>query len=277
MKAVEAFWNAAMPKLLDFGKAIVLALVLWLVGKWLIKYIVKLFDRILEHGKVEKSVHGFLVSLVRVILKVLLILVIASTIGIETSSVLAMVGSIGLTIGLALQGSLSNFAGGVLILILKPFVVGDYIVAEGMEGTVTAVDIFYTKLLTTDNRVVILPNGALANSNVVNVSKEAIRRVDLTASVAYDSNLADVKKMLFELAAASKFLLDDAEHPIQVYVDQYADSAIILGLRFWVKKENYWDAKWEVTENMKQVFDANGVSIPFNQLDVLIKNNESKM
>lgn len=271
MDTLELFWSAAWPKIFEAAKVLVIAILFWLIGKRLIKMVLKLLGKVMEKSKMEASAKGFLLSLIKFALYGILIVVIAGTIGIETSSVIALIGSIGLTVGLALQGSLSNFAGGVLILILKPFIIGDYIVANGQEGTVTGIDIFYTKLLTVDNRAVVLPNGALANSNIVNVSKEPTRRVDLVASVAYESDVALAKKVLFELASECKFSFSDETHPIQVYVDSYGSSAISIGLRFWVKSEDYWDAKWDATEKIKETFDKNGITIPFNQLDVSIK------
>ena len=211
-------------------------------------------------------------SVLRIVLYGVLIVILAGTVGIETGSIVALLGSAGLAIGLALQGSLSNFAGGVLILILKPFRIGDYIVANGMEGTVTGIDIFYTKLLTVDNRMVVLPNGALSNSNLINVSHEPIRRVDLVASVDYASDIKKVKAILFDIGSNLEYSFEDEGHPIQVYVDTYGDSAINVGLRFWVNAEVYWDAKWAASEQIKEKFDQAGISIPFKQLDVMIKN-----
>lgn len=268
---LELFWSAAWPKMLDLGKLLIAAVLIWIIGKKIIKFALKIVKRALERGKVDDGVQSFLMSMFRIVLHGVLIVILAGTVGIETGSIIALLGSAGLAIGLALQGSLSNFAGGVLILILKPFKIGDYIVANGMEGVVTGIDIFYTKLHTTDNRAVVLPNGSLSNSNITNVTKESIRRVDLIASVAYDSDIKLVKRLLFELASGVEYLVEDEAHPVQVYVDAYGESAINFGLRFWTKTENYWLAKWEATEKMKEIFDQNQISIPYNQLDVMIK------
>ncbi len=269
---LESFLEAAWPKAFAIVKIIVVALLIWIIGKKVIKLVLKITKRALEKGKVDEGVQSFLMSLIRILLYAILIVILAGTVGIETGSVVALFGSAGLAIGLALQGSLSNFAGGVLILILKPFKIGDYIVAKGLEGTVTGIDIFYTKLLTTDNRLVVLPNGSLSNSDLVNVSHEATRRVDLVASVDYGSDIKKVKAILFDIGSNLEYSFEDEAHPIVVYVDTYGDSAINLGLRFWVKAEDYWSAKWEATEQIKDKFDAAGISIPFNQLDVMIKN-----
>ena len=269
---LESFWAAAWPKLFEIGKVIVIALLIWFIGKKVINLAIKLLKGVLEKGKLEAGVQGFLLSMARILLYGLLIVIFPGTVGIETGSLVALLGSAGLAVGLALQGSLSNFAGGVLILILKPFRIGDYIVANGLEGTVTGIDIFYTKLLTTDNRLVVLPNGALSNSNLINVTHEATRRVDLVASVDYGSDIKKVKQILFDIGSNLEYSFEDEAHPVQVYVNSYEASSIDLGLRFWVKAEDYWTAKWEATEQIKEKFDAAGISIPFNQLDVMIKN-----
>lgn len=271
--AFATFWEAAWPKVLDFGKVLLVAVLIWIIGKKIIKFALKFMKRALERGKVDDGVQSFLMSLLRIVLNGVLILILAGTVGIETGSIIALLGSAGLAIGLALQGSLSNFAGGILILILKPFRIGDYIVANGKEGTVIGIDIFYTKLRTGDNRVVVLPNGTLSNSDLINASQEPIRRVDLIASVDYESDMKTVKSLLLGIANDLAYSFkEDEEHPIQVYVDSFGDSAIHLGLRFWVNAGDYWTAKWEANEQIKMVFDKAGISIPFNQLDVMIKN-----
>lgn len=272
MEGIEIFLTAAWPKILEFCKLLILALVIWFIGKKLIKAVLALTKKAMEKSKLDASVASFLLSIEKVALYVVLVVTIAGTVGIQTTSVITVLGSVGLTVGLAVQGSLSNFAGGVLILILKPFRVGDYICAMGQEGSVVGIDIFYTKLLTVDNRAVVLPNGALANGCIVNVTKEPTRRVDLFASVSYESDVKLVKKLLHELASELTYSFEDEAHPVQVFVNEYGESAIQLGLRFWVKAEDYWTAKWDACEKMKEVFDANGISIPYNQLDVMIKN-----
>ena len=269
---LESFLDAAWPKAFEIVKIIVVALLIWFIGKKVIKLILKVTKHALEKGKVDDGVQSFLMSLVRILLHGVLLVVLVGTIGINTTSIITLLGSAGVAIGLALQGSLSNFAGGVLILILKPFKIGDYIVAKGLEGTVTGIDIFYTKLLTTDNRLVVLPNGSLSNSDLVNVSHEPTRRVDLLASVDYGSDIRKVKTILFDIGSDLEYSFEDEAHPVQVYVNSYEASSIDVGLRFCVKAEDYWTAKWEATEQIKEKFDAAGSSIPFNQLDVMIKN-----
>ncbi len=272
MEVIESFFAAAWPVLFSIGKTVIIALLIWFLGKKAIGLALKLTKHALEKGKVDDGVQSFLMSLVRIVLYGVLIIVLIGTVGINTTSFITLLGSAGVAIGLALQGSLSNFAGGVLILILKPFKIGDYIVAKGLEGTVVGIDIFYTKLLTVDNRLVVLPNGSLSNSDLVNVSHEPTRRVDLVASVDYSSDIKNVKAILFDIGSNLEYSFEDEGHPVQVYVNSYEASSIDLGLRFWVKAEDYWTAKWEATEQIKEKFDAAGISIPFNQLDVMIKN-----
>ena len=202
-----------------------------------------------------------------------LVLIILSQFGVTASSVIAVLGSAGLTVGLALQGSLSNFAGGVLILLLKPFVVGDYIIenADKMEGTVAEITIFYTKLLTVDNKAIMIPNGTLSNSSIVNVTAMKKRRLDMLFGVAYDSDIKKVKEILERVAIGDEAILKD--EPTNVFVSELKDSYVEVGTRGWVKKEDYWEAKWRITENVKLEFDKEGISIPFPQVEVTMKNN----
>ena len=193
--------------------------------------------------------------------------------GLPITSVATIIGSAGLAIGLALQGSLSNFAGGVLILLTRPFRVGDYIVASGLEGTVKDIGICYTRLLTTDNRTVILPNGSLANSNLVNVSAEPTRRVDLTVPISYDDDIRSVRAMLLEIAEAEERLL--ADKPVEVLVKEFGESSVNLFFRFWVKKEDYWAVYFSMMENIRYAMKERGFTIPFQQLDVTINGAQS--
>jgi small conductance mechanosensitive channel len=195
-------------------------------------------------------------------------MIILSQFGVTTGSVVAVLGSAGLTAGLALQGSLSNFAGGVLILLLKPFEVGDYIVDHtgGQEGTVHEITIFYTKLLTIDNRMVMIPNGSLSDSCITNASRMEKRRIDLTVGVAYSSDLAKVKQVLSDLVQEDSSVLKN--EPIDIFVNKLGDSSIEMGIHVWVKNTEFWSSKWRLTENIKIAFDAHEITIPFPQLDV---------
>ena len=183
----------------------------------------------------------------------------------------AALASCGVAIGLALQGSLSNFAGGVLILLLKPFVVGDYIVEDnkGREGTVKEIQLFYTKLLTVDNKTVIIPNGALANTSITNVTEQDKRRLDFAVGISYDADLKMAKQLIEELIRKDEDVLQNED--VSVFVDTLGDSSVVIGARGWVKKDAYWTAKWRLTENIKLTLDDNGIEIPYNQVVVHVK------
>lgn len=269
VKQAAAWLQNIKDSAIDLGIRLVLALVFYLIGRKLIKWIKKLLNRSFERSNMDEGVHKFLISMISISLNILLIVVAITIMGVETSSLAAVIGSAGLTLGLALQGSLSNFAGGVLILIMKPFRIGDYIVANGLEGTVTSIDIFYTRLLTVDNQKVVIPNGGLSNSSIVNVTNEEVRRLDLSIPVSYDADIKKVKAVLSELAARQDKILKD--EPVTIYVDAFMDSSINIGIRVWTLKENYWHLKWDMLEQIKEAFDAHHISIPFNQLDVMIK------
>lgn len=260
---LEAFWSI-WPLL----ESIIIAIVIFIVGRIVIKWAVRLLKKICSK-KLDAGVTGFLTMLTKVVLYVFLALIIVDRLGIPTTSFIAALTSAGLAIGLALQGSLSNFAGGVLILVTRPFRIGDYISVSGLEGTVTEIGICYTKLVTTDNRVVVLPNGSLSNSNLVNVSAEPIRRVDLVVPMSYDDDIRSVKKMLAQLVDGRDGVLP--EQPVDIYVKEFADSSVNIGFRFWVKKEQYWDMLFEMQEEIRYAMQKNGYSIPFRQLDVAIK------
>ena len=262
-----------IPELIDFAIGVVLALLVFWIGAKLIKWIRKLIRISMEKASVDKGVRQFVDSLVKFILYAILIFSIGSKFGLDTTSVAAALASCGVAIGLALQGSLSNFAGGVLILVLKPFVVGDYIVEDnkGREGTVKEIQLFYTKLLTVDNKTVIIPNGSLANTSLTNVTAQDKRRLDLSVGISYDADLKKAKELIEGLFRADEDILK--EEGINVFVDNLGDSSVVIGARGWVKKEAYWTTKWRLTENIKLTLDENGIEIPFNQVVVHVKEN----
>lgn len=268
---IKEYLESALPALLGFLVQLIIAVLVLVVGLKVIGVVVKMLRKSMTKGHVEAGVVSFLCSLIRYALCFVLVMLILAQFGVTTGSVVAVLGSAGLTAGLALQGSLSNFAGGVLILLLKPFVVGDYILehTDSQEGTVHEITIFYTKLLTADNRMVLIPNGTLSNSGITNVSRMEKRRVDITVDVAYESELARVKELLSRLAGEDPAVLKD--EPVNVFVSELGESGIKMGLRVWVKNGDYWTAKWRLTENIKNTFDENGIVIPFPQLDVKMK------
>ena len=273
LSLLEKYIEDSFPKLLDFAIDVILAVLVFAIGTRVIKWMVKIIKNSMERANLEQGVLTFISSLIRYVLYFVLVLIILSQFGVTASSVIAVLGSAGLTVGLALQGSLSNFAGGVLILLLKPFVVGDYIIenADKMEGTVAEITIFYTKLLTVDNKAIMIPNGTLSNSSIVNVTAMKKRRLDMLFGVAYDSDIKKVKEILERVAIGDEAILKD--EPTNVFVSELKDSYVEVGTRGWVKKEDYWEAKWRITENVKLEFDKAGISIPFPQMEVTVKNS----
>lgn len=268
---MQRYIDLYLPKVISFGIRLVLTILVFLIGMKVIGFLRKLLRRSLERGGADTGLVQFLDSLAKAILYFVLVMCLASGFGVDTTSVMALVGSAGLALGLALQGSLSNFAGGVLILLLKPFKVGDYIVQSGMEGTVSEIQMFYTSLLTADNRKVVIPNGTLANNSLINVTAQEKRRLDISVGISYSADLRKAKDAALRLLERDERILKDEAY--QVVVTELADSAVMLMLRFWVRPEDYWTVKWDITEGVKLTFDENGIEIPFNQLDVTIKNN----
>jgi len=268
---IENYVDGAIPQVLDFAIDVILAFVVFLVGTKIIKWLVKILGKSMGHANAEHGVITFVCSVCKYALYFILILIILSHFGVTASSVIAVLGSAGLTLGLALQGSLSNFAGGVLILLLKPFVVGDYIIEnqDKQEGTVAEITIFYTKLLTPDNKAIMIPNGALSNTSIVNATAMNKRRLDLRFGVAYDSDIAKVKEILNQVVLGDKAVLKEDDS--SVFVSDLLDSSISMGVRCWVKTEDYWEAKWRMTENVKLTFDEESIQIPFPQMEVTMK------
>ena len=271
MNRLTEYISDKIPELIDFAIGVVLALLVFWIGAKIIKWIRKIIRISMEKGGVDKGVRQFVDSLVKFALYAILIFSIGSKFGLDTTSVAAALASCGVAIGLALQGSLSNFAGGVLILVLKPFVVGDYIVEDnkGREGTVKEIQLFYTKLVTADNKTVIIPNGTLANTSLTNVTAQDKRRLDLSVGISYDADLKKAKDLIEGLFRADEDILQ--EEGINVFVDNLGDSSVVIGARGWVKKDAYWTTKWRLTENIKLTLDENGIEIPFNQVVVHVK------
>jgi len=258
----------SIPKMVGFGVRVVIALVIFFVGRIVIRWIQKLVRRSLERSGADKGVEQFVDSFLKFGLYSLLIFSIAAKFGVDTASVAALVASGGVAIGLALQGSLSNFAGGVLILILKPFEVGDYIIEDTNknEGTVKEIQIFYTKLSTIDNKTIVIPNGILTNSSLTNATAKDERRLDLKVSISYQADLRKAKALIEELLTTDECVMKDEE--INVFVDELADSAVILGARAWVKSEEFWPTRWRLLEKIKLTLDEQGIEIPYPQLTV---------
>ena len=258
----------SIPGLITFGLKVLAALVAFFIGRLVIRWIRKIVRRSFERSGADKGVEQFVDSLLKYGLYALLVFSLISSLGFDTTSVAAVLASGGVAIGLALQGSLSNFAGGVLILLLKPFVVGDYIIEDtnGKEGTVKEIQIFYTKLLTYDNQTIILPNGNLANNTIVNVTAAESRRCDVKVSIAYSADIKKAKEVLTKVLSEDPDTIKEREH--FVFVDELADSGINLCVRCWIKNEDFWQGKWRITEQCKYALDKAEIEIPFPQMDV---------
>lgn len=268
---VKTYLDKYTPAVIGFLVQIIVAIIVLLVGIKIIKSVVKVIKKGFDRSHIDDGVGTFLTSLIKYALYFILVMAILSSFGIATGSVVAVLGSAGLTIGMALQGSLSNFAGGVLILLLKPFVLGDYIIDDttGEEGTVSNISIFYTRLKTIDNKVVLIPNGKLSDSCITNVSMMEKRRIDIYVTVSYSADLQKTKNVLNNVAISQVLRLEG--EPIDIFVSELKDSAVEMGIRVWAKNEDYWTLKWKMTEDIKNALDANRIEIPFPQLDVNLK------
>ncbi|WP_083704680.1 mechanosensitive ion channel family protein [Motiliproteus sp. MSK22-1] len=255
-----------------YGGKLILALLTLVIGLWIIRWIIAGFDRGLRASKVEETLAIFLEKLSATILKVLLFISVASMVGIETTSFIAIFGAAGLAVGLALQGSLSNFAGGVLILLFKPFKVGDFIETQGYSGSVKQIQIFNTILHTGDRKTIIIPNGPISNSSIVNYSLSPIRRVDMVFGIGYGDDLKKAKNLLQKLIEADERILKDQDN--QVLLSELADSSVNFTVRAFVNSADYWGVFFDMQENVKLTFDAEGISIPYPQQDVHIHKME---
>lgn len=240
--------------LLDFAKTLLIAVIVFVIGRKIVKFALKITKKTMERKEVEISVQKFVMSLATFAYNIFLIITIASVLGIGASSIVAIIGSAGLAVGLALQGSLSNLAGGVLILLLKPFKVGDYIISAGAEGTVQSIDIFYTRIATTDNKVVVIPNGTISNSNVTNTTKQDERMLVLDFTVGLNSDIAEVREKIMKLFEADDRILHDMNKC--VVVDKLTPVNIKMQAKAWTKSEDYWDVKYLLLEQISIVLQG---------------------
>lgn len=268
---LENYLKDLAPTLIGFALSVIGAVVVYAIGVRVIRWVRRLFKKMLQRHNVDEGVQQFLDAIIKVAGYFVLILMILGFFGVTTASVVAVLGSAGLTLGLALQGSLSNFAGGVLILLLKPFVVGDYIV-EGTgknEGYVQEISIFYTTLLTGDQQTIVIPNGTLANNSITNLTRSGSRRLDVIVDISYDADLQRAKQLLQQVAERSTHRLT-VEPPV-VLVRELAESSVKLDVRVWTDPEEYWDEQWELNEQIKLALDEAGIEIAFPQLDVHVR------
>lgn len=257
-----------VPVVCDYLLRIALVLVIFFVGRKLIKNIVSLCDQALKRHGMEVTVRRFFCNVINALGYICMLGILLQTVGLTATSLTALVASAGVAVGLALQGSLSNFAGGVLILLMKPFVIGDYIVQGNTEGTVKEIGLVYTELITADNRLIVIPNGTLIDSSIVNVTATGKRRLELSVGIGYKSDLKKAKEVLIRLGENDP--ARDPENPVNVFVAELAESSVNLGLHVWVSSSEYWNAKWRLTENIKMAFDEEGIEIPFKQVEISV-------
>ncbi len=259
----QDYWKRAMEFALEIAPNIISALLILFAGTWVIKFINRIVRKFFEKKDYDLALESFLQSFISIALKLLLFVLVITQLGVQSSSLVAMVGAAGLAVGLALQGSLANFAGGVLILLFKPFKVGDWISAQGVDGSVKEITIFTTKINTFGNQVAIIPNGQLSNNTIVNYNGEATRRDKIDVGIGYGSNIKKAKDILLKICTVNEKILK--EPAPEVYVGELADSSVNLTLRFYAKNEDFWAAHFHVLEELKLQFDAADIEIPFPQ------------
>ena len=272
METINKYSDQIVELLMHYGPKVIGAIITLIIGLWVIKMITGAFDRGMDKRKVDDSLRPFLKSLMSNSLKAFLVVSVLSMLGITMTSFVAIIGAAGLAVGMALSGTLQNFAGGVIILILKPFKVGDYIDAQGYSGTVSSIQIFNTVLKTPDNKTIIIPNGGLSTGSLVNYSTEATRRVDWTYGIGYGDNIEKARACLLEILNADSRVLKDPKPFIQV--SELADSSVNLATRVWVKSEDYWGVYMETMEKVYNAFNEKGINIPYPQMDVHISKEE---
>lgn len=267
---LSQYIDQAVEAAILYGPKLLFAVITLVIGLWGIRIILRGFKRTMQRSQLDASLEKFLASLVSIILKILLVISVVSMLGVETTSFIAILGAAGLAVGLALQGSLANFAGGVLILLFKPYKVGDFVDAQGVMGTVTEIQVFNTVLKTPDNKTIIVPNGAISNGTITNFSTEATRRVDMTFGIGYSDDIDKAKTVLNQLIENEDRILNDPA-PV-VVLSALADSSVNFTVRAWCNAGDYWGIYFDMQEKVKKAFDENGVSIPFPQRDIHVYN-----
>ncbi|WP_034042916.1 mechanosensitive ion channel family protein [Wocania ichthyoenteri] len=258
---LERWIDKGYDLIMDFGPKMIGAILIWIIGSWVIKKLLKTTKKIMSKRNYDESLQKFLVNLLGWILKIILIVVVLGTVGVETTSFAAILAAAGLAIGLALQGSLGNFAGGVLIMIFKPFKIGDLIEAQGEIGVVKEIEIFTTKLTGLSNKEIIIPNGSLSNGNIINYTTEGTRRVDLTFGVGYDSDIKKTKDVLMQVLTSHPKVLKEPAPTVNV--SELADSSINFAVRPWSTADDYWAVYFGITEDVKEALDKAGIDIPY--------------
>lgn len=266
-----------IPGLMSLGYRLLVVAFIIIIGMRIISSVKKMFSRSFERMEMEISLRKFLMSVLSVAMYLLLALIAADKLGFNPASLIALVGSAGVAVALSLQESLSNFAGGIIIMVMKPFRVGDYIVTTttGIEGTVKIIGLIYTSLLTPDNRMVVIPNGGLANSSITNVTAEDKRRIEIQVGISYESDLRRAKELLLQILDTHPMALHEEDRMPQVFVWELGSNSVVLGGRVWSKMEDYWTAKFEITEQIKLTFDREGIEIPYQRVDIKVAGLET--
>ena len=272
----EELLKELLSDIIQFGLKVLAALLIYCVGAWIIKKIKKILSNIFAKRHTEKAIASFTMSLVSITLTILLIILTVGTLGVNTTSLAALLAAGGMAIGMALSGTVQNFAGGIMLLVFKPFKAGDFIEAQGFSGTVSEVNIVSTKLRTTDNRTIVLPNGALSGGTINNISQNPTRRVEWKVTVEYGSDVQSARKVVLGMLASDKRVLTGSDAPAEPNVSLSAllDSSIELQIRCWVKTEDYWDVLYAINEQIYNELPQNGINFPFPQLDVHIRRGE---
>jgi len=271
METVDKYSDLLVNFVMNYGPKLIGAIITLVIGLWVIKAIVKAIGKAFEKKNIDPSLRPFLISMISALLKIFLVISVLGMIGIQMTSFIAILGAAGLAVGMALSGTLQNFAGGVIILILKPFKVGDFISAQGHTGTVHSIQIFSTILKTLDNVTIIVPNGGLSTGAVTNYSTEATRRVDWTYGIGYGDNIQEARTILNDILNADDRIIKDPAPFVEV--SELADSSVNLATRVWVKKEDYWGVYMETMEKVYNAFNEKGINIPFPQMDVHVHKN----
>lgn len=270
----ETYAKEYTERFIDFLPSLLAAFLILIFGIWIITILASYVRKVFRKKEYDPTLENFVVSILSWGLKIVLFVLVISQLGVQTTSLVAILGAAGLAIGLALQGSLSNFAGGVLIIILKPFKIGDFIEAQGVSGTIKETSLFYTKLTTFGNQLAIIPNGQLTNDNIINYTVEGKRKDAITIGVSYESDIKLVKDILLNLMKEQEGIHEDPEP--QVVVAELADSSVNLSARFWASNEDFWDCHWFTIEEAKSRLEAAGISIPFPQRDVHFFNHSKE-
>ena len=267
-KDIDIYIEKYGQKFIDFLPSVIGAVLMLLIGLWIIKLINRFIKKFFDRTDYDPTLENFIASLIGWGLKIVLFVLVITQLGVESASLVAIIGAAGLAIGLALQGSLSNFAGGVLILLLKPFRVGDFISAQGVDGTVKEISIFNTKLTTFGNQLAILPNGKLSNENIINYTVEGIRRENITIGIGYNDDIRKAKEILMNLLLEQETIIKIEDKMPTVAVAELADSSVNLTVRYWANNDDFWNLRWHILEESKARLEAAGITIPFPQREV---------